>query len=165
MVILLVPMVAAPLSAQDRLPSSTNPAERVVYRGDRAIEDQQSMQLTCYQWASGQTSWDPEVAYARIQDDHAQALDQFNATRGSAVGGAARGALAGLAIGAIAGDAGTGAAIGAAGGGLIGARRGNAGRAASQQQFEDAANEFRASFQAWNSHWTACMIGNGYGVG
>ena len=101
------------------------------------------MQLTCYRWASEQTSWDPEAAYAQIESDHAQALEQFNSTRGSAVGGAARGALAGLAIGAIAGDPGTGAAIGAAGGGLIGARRGNVGRAASQEQFEDAANEFK----------------------
>jgi len=160
----LAALAPRPGVAQDQLPSSTNPAERVVYRGERPEADQQAVQLTCYRWASGQTSWDPEVAYAQMESEYGQALQQYNSTRGAAVGGAARGAIAGLAIGAIAGDAGTGAAIGATAGGLAGARRGARARGSAQEQFEAAVGDFRASFQLWDRHWTACMIGNGYGV-
>ena len=157
-------LAVAPLSAQDTLPSSTNPAERIVYRGDMTVEQQQAAQLMCYQWSSEQTSWDPEAAYAELEATHGSALSQYNSTRGAAVGGAARGALAGLAIGAIAGDAGQGAAIGAVAGGAVAGGRGRRGRASAQDQFEAAMNEFRAGFQSWDRHWSACMIGNGYGV-
>lgn len=158
-------LIAAPLSAQDRLPSSTNPAERVTYRGDKSVQDEQAAQLMCYQWSSEQTTFDPEQAYATLESEYSDAMAQYNSTRGSAVGGAARGALAGLAIGAIAGDAGQGAAIGAAAGGIGGGARGRRARAGAQEQFEAAVNEFRTNFRAWDSHWVACMIGNGYGVG
>lgn len=162
---LLVSVVATQRAeAQDRLPSSTNPSERIVYRGDRPIQEEQSAQLMCYQWSSGQTGWDPEVAYAQLEKDYGQALQQYNSTRGAAVGGAARGAIAGLAIGAVAGDAGRGAAVGATAGGLVGARRGNMGRASAQEQFEAALGDFRSNFVTWDRHWVACMIGNGYGV-
>ena len=157
-------LVGSPALAQDTLPSSTNPAERIVYRGDKSVQDQQSAQLMCYQWSSGQTSWDPERAYAQLEQEHGQALQQYNAQRGAAVGGAARGALAGLAIGAIAGDAGTGAAIGATAGGLAGVRRRNMAQASAQERFEAAVDDFRTNFRSWDRHWTACMIGNGYGV-
>lgn len=162
---LMIAIPAVHASAQDALPSSTNPAERVVYRGDMTVENQQAAQLMCYQWSSEQTSWDPEAAYAALEAQHGDALQQYNSTRGAAVGGAARGAVAGLAIGAIAGDAGTGAAIGATAGGLAAGGRGRRARAGAQEQFEAAANEFRSDFQSWDRHWTACMIGNGYGVG
>jgi hypothetical protein len=155
---------ASPVLAQDTLPSSTNPAERIVYRGAKSINDQQAAQLTCYQWSTEQTSWDPERAYAQLEQEHGQALQQYNSQRGAAVGGAARGAIAGLAIGAIAGDAGTGAAIGATAGGLAGVRRRNMAQGSAQERFEAAANEFRSNFSRWDRHWTACMIGNGYGV-
>jgi hypothetical protein len=158
-------LLAMPAAAQDTLPASTNPAERVVYRGDMTVADQQAVQLTCYQWASTQTSWDPEVAYRQLEAEHGAALQQFESTRGAAVGGAARGALAGLAIGAIAGDAGQGAAIGAVAGGVVAGGRGRRGRASASDQFEAAASQFKASFSAWDRHWVACMIGNGYGVG
>jgi hypothetical protein len=161
----LLALGVAPISAQDTLPASTNPAERIVYRGDMAVEEQQAAQLMCYQWSSEQTSWDPEAAYAELEATHGDALSQYNSTRGAAVGGAARGAVAGLAIGAIAGDAGTGAAIGATAGGLAAGGRGRRGRASAQEQFQAAANDFRSNFQSWDRHWRACMIGNGYGVG
>ena len=161
---LLLAAAASPATAQDTLPASTNPAERVVYRGDRSVEDQQSAQLMCYQWSSEQTSWDPEAAYAQLEQDHGEALQQYNSTRGAAVGGAARGAIAGLAIGAIAGDAGTGAAIGAAAGGIGAGARARRARAGAEASFEEAANEFMSNFRSWDRHWVACMIGNGYGV-
>ena len=161
----LVVLAVPTARAQDVLPSTTNPAERIVYRGDKTVEQQQSQQLACYQWSVEQTGWNPEQAYAQLEQEHGEALAQYQSTRGGAVRGAAAGALTGLAIGAIAGDAGTGAAIGAVAGGAAGGIRGRRGRAAAEEAFEAALTEFQNSFRLWDRHWTACMIGNGYGVG
>lgn len=157
--------VAAPAFGQAAAPASTNPAEMVVYPAqDQSVETQAADQRTCYDWASQSTSWDPQQAYREIESAHGAALSQAQATRGGAVRGAARGALAGLAIGAIAGDAGQGAAIGAVAGGAGGGLRARRGRQAAQANFEEAAAEFREAFSYWDRHWTACMEGNGYVV-
>ena len=74
---------------QDTIPTTTNPAQRVVYRGDRTIEQQNAVQLTCYNWSSEQPKWDPEEAYAVLEREHGDALPQYEQTRGSAVRGAA----------------------------------------------------------------------------
>lgn len=156
--------VASPALGQ-AAPASTNPAEMVVYPAqDQSAETQAADQRTCYDWASQSTSWDPQQAYGEIESVHGAALSQAQATRGGAVRGAARGALAGLAIGAIAGDAGQGAAIGAVAGGAGGGLRARRGRQAAQATFEQAAAEFRDAFSYWDRHWTACMEGNGYVV-
>ena len=146
-------------------PTSTNPAEMVVYPAqDQSAETQATDQRICFDWASQSTTWDPNRAYAELEAAHGAALSQAQATRGGAVRGAARGALAGLAIGAIAGDAGQGAAIGAVAGGVGGGIRARRGRQAAQEAFEQAAAEFREAFAYWDRHWTACMEGNGYVV-
>jgi hypothetical protein len=163
--VVMVPILSLPAHAQDVLPSTTNPAERIVYRGDMTVEDQQAQQLACYQWSSEQTEWDPEKAFAKLEQEHGEALAQYQSTSGGAVRGAAGGALAGLAIGAIAGDAGKGAAIGAVAGGAAGGARARRGRAAAQEAFEAAVAEFQSGFRLWDRHWVACMIGNDYGVG
>jgi hypothetical protein len=156
--------VASPALGQ-AAPTSTNPAEMVVYPAqDQSAETQAADQRTCYDWATQSTSWDPQQAYREIESAHGAALSQAAATRGGAVRGAARGALAGLAIGAIAGDAGQGAAIGAVAGGAGGGIRARRGRQAAQASFEEAAAEFREAFAYWDRHWTACMEGNGYVV-
>ncbi len=151
-------------AAAQTLPASTNPAERVVYRGDKTPEVQMSGQLTCYNWATEQIGWDPEAASAQMERDHAQAMQQLQASQGGSVRGAAAGALTGLAIGAIAGDAGTGAAIGAVAGGAGGGLRARRGRMSAQATFESVLAEFNSYFKQWDRHWTACMIGNGFGV-
>ena len=165
--LLLGSLVLAPgvSVAQDVAPPTTNPAERIVYRGDHTMEQQNAAQLTCFTWSSEQTDWDPAEAYAQLEREHGEALQQYQQTRGSAVRGAAKGALAGLAIGAIAGDAGKGAAIGAVAGGAAGGVRGRRGRQAAQEAFEAAAAEFQENFRLWDRHWVACMVGNGFGVG
>ena len=160
----LVTFVGGEAEAQT-LPASTNPAQRVVYRGDKTPELQMSGQLTCYNWATEQIGWDPEAATAQMERDHSQAMQQFEQATGGAVRGAAAGALTGLAIGAIAGDAGTGAAIGAVAGGAGGGLRARRGRMSAQATFESVLAEFNAYFKQWDRHWTACMIGNGFGVG
>jgi len=147
------------------LPPSTNPAERVVYRGERTVEQQMSAQLMCYNWATEQAEFDPHRAYAQLEQNHGAALQQYQAAQGGAVRGAAGGALAGLAIGAIAGDAGKGAAIGAVAGGAAGGARTRRAQQSAQASFEEALAEFSAGMKLWDRHWVACMIGNGYGVG
>ena len=71
---------------------------------------------SCYQWAKGQTGFDPMQAPTATAPPPQK--------KGGAVRGAAGGAALGAAAGAIAGDAGKGAAIGAASGGIIGGRAG-----------------------------------------
>ena len=132
---------------------NTNPATRIVYRGEQTAEAQSAAELACYNWAGEQANFDPVAAYAQLERDHAESMQQYQATQGAAVGGAARGALAGLAIGAIAGDAGKGAAIGAVAGGAVGGRRGRKGRQAAEAAFEAAVTEFQTNFQLWDRHW------------
>ncbi len=160
-----LPATAAAQGGPSTVPPSTNPADRVVYATEgQDAEQQMNDQLACYNWASEQTGWDPHVAYKALEADHGQALAQYQSTQGSAVRGAAKGALAGLAIGAIAGDAGKGAAIGAAAGGGAGLVRGRRGRKAAEAGFEQAAEEFKAAFQGWDRNWAACMQGRKYSI-
>jgi hypothetical protein len=144
---------------------TTNPAERVIYPADSQTPEAQSAdEQLCYDWSVESTTWNPAVAFAEIEETHSEALADYQATRGGAVRGAARGALAGLAIGAIAGDAGQGAAIGAVAGGAGGGIRARRGRQAAQAAFDEAVGEFTTSFRLWDRHWNACMEGNGYVV-
>lgn len=157
--------LASPALGQEAAPVSTNPAEMVLYAAqDQSTETQAADERMCYDWASRSTDWDPHESYRELESTHGAALSQATATRGSAVRGAARGAIAGLAIGAIAGDAGQGAAIGAVAGGAAGGIRGRRGRQSAQASFAEAASEFRDAFVFWDRHWTACMEGNGYVV-
>jgi len=111
---------------------------------------------SCYQWAKGQTGFDPMQAPT--------ATAPPPATRGGALRGAAGGAALGAAVGAIAGDAGKGAAIGAASGGIIGGAR----RARSNQEQQQYAQQQAAGYEQarseYNRAWGACMEGRGYTV-
>jgi hypothetical protein len=133
--------------------------EPIVFPGKGQSEQQvEQDKFSCYQWAKGQTGFDP------MQAPTAVAPPQTGGVAGGVARGAAGGALAGAAIGAIAGDAGTGAAIGAAGGGMIGgARRHRSGQAEQQAAQQQAAGvaEQRATY---DRAWSACMEGKGYTV-
>jgi hypothetical protein len=111
---------------------------------------------SCYQWAKGQTGFDPMQAPT--------ATASPPPTRGGALRGAAGGAAVGAAVGAIAGDAGKGAAIGAASGGIIGGAR----RARSNQEQQQYAQQQAAGYEQqrneYNRAWGACMEGRGYTV-
>jgi len=154
-----------PAAVAQTVPGNTNPAARVVYPSEGQLAEQQmSDQLACYTWSSEQTDWDPQRAFAQLEQDHAQALQQYQQSQGGAIRGAAGGALAGLAIGAIAGDAGKGAAIGAVAGGAAGGMRSRRGQQAAQEAFEQAAAQFQDAFRLWDRHWMACMDGRKYSV-
>ncbi len=155
----------APSDAHAQAVTTTNPAERVIYPAQGQSTDAQAIdERTCFDWSAQKTEWSPAEAYAELEDTHGDALRQYEASMGGAVRGAAKGALAGLAIGAIFGDAGQGAAVGAIAGGAGGGLRSRRGRQAAQAAFQEAASEFKENFTYWDRHWMACMEGRGYSV-
>ena len=111
----------------------------------------------CYNWAKGQTGFDPmEVPKATSPPP------QQGAPKGGAIRGAARGALAGAVIGEIADDdAGKGAAIGAAAGGLFGgARRRNQAQQqqqAQQQWEQEQATQYAQKRNNYNRAYAVCL--------
>ena len=99
----------------------------------------------CERWAKAQSGVDPSAPPTPGQPgQHAR----------GALGGAARGAGLGAAVGAIAGDAGKGAAAGAAVGGVAGRRR---SKVAQQAKKAEATSSYQRAF-------AACMEGRGYTV-
>jgi hypothetical protein len=80
------------------------------------------------------------------------------------VKGAAGGALAGVAIGAIAGDAGKGAAIGATSLGLTGGVRSRRATKAAGGTADSAVAAYQQQFALWNRNFMAAMEAKGYTV-
>lgn len=121
----------------------------------QTAQQQASDDGACHAWAKQTTGIDP-VALAQTPPP---------ASSGAAVGGgervagAARGALGGLAIGAIAGDAGEGAAIGAVVGTMAGGHRARQNQAAQQEQ---AQGQQQQLLQTYQRAYGACMEGRGY---
>lgn len=110
----------------------------------------------CYQWAKGQTGFDPMQAPTATAPPPEQ--------KGGAVRGAAGGAALGAAVGAIAGDAGKGAAIGAASGGIIGGARKRQSQQQQQQYSQQQAANYEQRRGEYNRAWSACMEGKKYTV-
>ena len=133
----------------------------VVYPAKGQSQQQtEKEKFDCYEWAKGQTGFDPmktPTASAPPPSDPG--------TSARPLRGAAGGALAGLAIGSLAGEAGKGAAIGAIGGGLIGgARRREHQREqqqAEQQWAEQQAAEYSNKRYKYNRAYGACWKGKG----
>ncbi len=171
--VLLVAVVAGAVAQESgaaakepsKVPPSTNPANKVIYpsKGQDA-EQQMKDQLDSYNWATEQTKWDPYEAYDVLVQKGYAAAQTAEEAQGGLVGGAARGALAGLAIGAIAGDAGKGAAIGATAGGLAGGARSRRKMDSAQSQADQAIQEYQSALDVWVRNWTASMEGRGYSV-
>lgn len=136
-------------------------AQVFVYPKEGQNEQQQMKdQQECQAWAIQQSGYNPaSMASAPVYTSQ-------GAQQGSAVKGAAGGALRGLAISAVAdGDEGKGAAMGAGMGAIGGRMR------SRQQQAEIAAAQNRAvqemHAQGYNSYSKACKVcleGRGYSV-
>jgi len=109
----------------------------------------------CHVWAKQNTGIDP-ATLAPL----AQATGPATGG-GERVQGAARGAVGGLAIGAIAGDAGQGAAIGAVVGTMAGGRRARQNQEAQNQQ---AQNQNQQQINTFYRAYGACMEGRGYSI-
>ena len=106
-------------------------------------------------WAKQSTGVDPAnlAASPPPQESGAATGD------GERVQGAARGAVGGAAIGAIAGDTGKGAAIGAVVGTMGGGRRARQNQAARNQQAQSAHQQ---QLNTYNRAVAACLEGRGY---
>ena len=122
----------------------------------QSAPQQQKDQGECQAWATNTTGIDP-VALAQAPPPESGST--FGG--GERVQGAARGAVGGLAIGAIAGDAGQGAAIGAVVGTLAGGRRARKNQASQQQQMQAQRQQ---QINTWNRALGACMEGRGYTI-
>ena len=126
---------------------------------DQSATQQAEDESYCYKWGVQQSGVDP------LNPPQVQAQQVDTGPDGAAVGGAARGALAGVAIGAIAGDAGKGAAIGAVAGGLGGRRASKVGRSQQQQANNQAASQTEADMMnSFKKAYSACLQGKGYTV-
>jgi len=117
----------------------------------------------CYGWAKQQTGFDP----MQVPTTTSAPPPQQDEGPG-AVGGAARGGLGGLAIGAIAGDAGKGAAIGAVAGGLFGGLRHNDKSRSNEQQQQQWENQQTSNYANQPNNYTRAyrpsLGGRGYRV-
>lgn len=146
------------------LTSTAMAAGVIVYpAGGQSAEQQSQDEGACMSWAKERTGFDPT---APMQTTTAPPPQQAATT--SAGRGALRGALGGLAIGAIAGDAGKGAAIGAASGALIGGvRRHDQVQNSYEQQdawAQQQAAQYQESQNEFNRAYATCLQGRGYTV-
>jgi len=120
----------------------------------QSAEQQSKDEGECYAWAKQQTGIDPVAVANQPTKQEGPAVGGGERTRG-----AARGAVGGLAVGAIAGDAGKGAAVGAVAGTMVGGHRARQNKAAKEQQAEQAK---AGTLQHFNKAFGACMEGRGY---
>lgn len=134
-------------------------AQQIIYPAKgQSAEQQQKDEAECYEWAKGQTGYDPAQATRYAVPPSQQSAG------GERLGGAARGAAGGAIIGAIAGNAGKGAAIGAVGGTVLGGAR----QRQQQAEYDQAAAQQQQAIaqqqQNYQRAYTACFEGRGYTV-
>jgi hypothetical protein len=133
--------------------------ELVVYPAKGQDEAQQSADKgECNQWAIKETGIDP-VQLAGTTTPAPGGTNDHKVVRG-----AARGAIAGVAIGAIAGDAGKGAAIGATAGGIGGVARERRQNRTEQSVAAQTQQQQQAALQKYEKAYGACLTGKGYSV-
>jgi hypothetical protein len=129
----------------------------------QSAEQQSEDKYACYEWAKGETGFDPTQQTTATAPPPSQPMPTGGVARGSL-----RGATLGAVGGAIAGDAGQGAAIGAATGALMGGMRRREQRQEIAYQQQQAAQKQAAQRQQqqqnYDKAWTACMTGKGYTV-
>jgi hypothetical protein len=140
-----------------------------VYAANQQSPDQQQYdEMDCYNWAKSQTSIDPMGPPTPVQ----QVEKGANEGKGSRVRGAGRGALGGAVIGGIAGDAGKGAAIGATLGTMRGGRQVRQGKAAAEEDYQQAQTQAQQQAAATDKQkistfkkaFSVCVQGRGYSV-
>jgi hypothetical protein len=127
-------------------------AEMYVYPANGQTPDQQKAdEYQCYDWAKGQTGFDP------MKDSTVAAPQQQQ-------GGAVRGAVGGAAVGVIIGDNSESAGKGAAVGALAGRARQNRANRAAEQNVQAQQSAVQANREGYNNAYKACLTGRGYTV-
>jgi hypothetical protein len=132
----------------------------------QSTAQQSADEAACYNWAAAQTGVNP-MGPGPNADSAAKVYmaKMDSATKGAAVVGGAKGAVAGTAIGAIAGNTGEGAAIGATVGLLAGRRaRKQAEQEAAMYGAQAAKEKGQQQDAAFARAMTACLTGKGYSV-
>ena len=139
--------------------------EVIVYPAKgQSAEQTEKDKYECYQWAKGQTGFDPMAPPTASTPPPPDEQPTASAGKGM-VGGAAAGAL----VGGIAdGNWGQGAAIGAVAGGLFGNHRKrkqqDENRARQDQWAQQQAQQYQAQRHNYNRAYAACLQGRGYTV-
>jgi len=140
--------LAAPAAAQ----------QPIVYPAKgQSAQQQQTDEGQCHVWAKNQTGVDPAAMAAAP----APPPPSNTVGGGERVRGAARGAVGGAAIGAIAGDTGKGAAAGAVVGTARGGREARQKQGAQQQSVD---NQRAQQLDTYNRAIGACLEARGYTV-
>jgi hypothetical protein len=137
----------------------------IVYPAKGQSQEQtEKDKFECYQWAKGQTGFDPMAAPTASTPPPPDQAPTSSVGKG-ALGGAALGAL----VGGIAdGNWGHGAAYGAAAGGLFGGvrkHRQEEENAQRQDQWaQQQAQQYQQKRHTYNRAYSACLEGRGYTV-
>ena len=140
--------LAAPAAAQ----------QPIIYPATgQSAQQQQTDEGQCHVWAKNQTGVDPAAMAAAP----APPPPSNTVGGGERVRGAARGAVGGAAIGAIAGDTGKGAAAGAVVGTARGGREARQKQGAQQQSVD---NQRAQQLDTYNRAIGACLEARGYTV-
>lgn len=115
-------------------------------------------QHECFQWARGQTGYDPAQPVAGPQDK------SEGTVAGRAAFGGAAGAIGGALVGGLFGRPGRGAAIGAASGALFGGAMQSQTLDKERQAEQTAKNQNAASLDKYYRAFGTCMTGRDYTV-
>jgi len=139
--------------------------EVIVYPAQGQSADQtEKDKFECYQWAKGQTGFDPMAPPTATRPPPQEKASQT----GGAGSGALKGAAAGAAIGVIRGDtakwAGRGAATGARVGGTRRSNQREEDEKARRQWEQEQAAQYQGARNNYNRAYTACLSGRGYTV-
>jgi predicted lipid-binding transport protein (Tim44 family) len=137
--------------------------------GGQSQEQMEKDKFECYQWAKGQTGFDPMETPKATEPPPPQQAQRSAA--GGAVRGGVGGAALGAGIGAIAGGskgAKKGAAIGGISGGVLGGARSQAQKKqdeqAQQQWADQQTGQYMQKRDTYNRAYKACLEGKGYTV-
>lgn len=142
------------------LAATASAQELMVFPNDgQDKEQQQQDEFTCYNWAKGETDFDPMVVPTATAPPPQQAAPK---------GGVRRGAVRGAAIGAVAGgnssDIGKAAAVGAVAGGMRRQDQKRKEDAESQQWEQEQQRIYQENRSRYNRAYAACMEGKNYTV-
>jgi len=144
---------------------SASAQEVIVYPAqDQSADQMEKDKYECYQWAKGQTGFDPMAPPTATQPP-----PQAKAgSTGGAGQGALKGAAVGAAVGIVRGDTAKWAARGTATGALVGGAKRSKQQKKDQQaqsQWEqEQAAQYKAGRDSYNRAYSACLSGRGYSV-
>ena len=139
--------------------------EVIVYPAkDQSPEQMEKDKFDCYQWAKGETGFDPMAPpTATAPPPTAKA-----GSTGGAGQGAVKGAAVGAAIGVVRGDtakwAGRGLATGALVGGAKRSKQQKKDQQAQSQWEQEQVAQYTAARGSYNRAYSACLSGRGYSV-